>query len=66
MGWRGLRRTRFDEEPEGEHGRGLYTESIARLRKFLPDAVCFTMTPLFGLSWTYDEIYERRTDRMFR
>ena len=35
-----LRRTRFDEEPEGEHGRGLYTESIARLRKFLQMRRC--------------------------
>jgi hypothetical protein len=58
-----LRRCRFDEEPEGDHGRGLYTENVARLRKFMPDAqISFTMTPLFGLSWTYDEIYERRND----
>jgi phage terminase large subunit-like protein len=63
--WAGvqLRRTRFDEEPEWEHGKGLYTESIARLRQFLPDAqICFTMTPLFGYSWAYDEIFERRQD----
>jgi phage terminase large subunit-like protein len=63
--WAGvqLRRTRFDEEPEGEHGKGLYTESIARLRQFLPDAqICFTMTPLFGYSWAFDEIFERRQD----
>lgn len=63
--WAGveLRRTRFDEEPEGEHGRGLYVESIARNRKYAPDAqICFTMTPLFGLSWTFDEVYERRNE----
>jgi phage terminase large subunit-like protein len=61
--WAGveLRRTRFDEEPEGRHGWDLYTESIARNRRFAPDAqICFTMTPLFGLSWTFDEVYERR------
>jgi phage terminase large subunit-like protein len=59
--WAGveLRRTRFDEEPPGEHGFGLYTESMARLRKFTPDAqICFTMTPLLGLTWVADE-FER-------
>lgn len=59
--WAGVevRRTRFDEEPPGEHGFGLYTESIARLRKFTPDAqICFTMTPLLGLTWVADE-FER-------
>jgi hypothetical protein len=41
----------------------LYTENTARLRKYSPNAqIRFTMTPLFGLSWTYDEVYERRED----
>lgn len=54
---------RFDEEPPGDHGRGLYTENIARLRRYAPDAqIRFTMTPLFGLSWTYDEVWERREE----
>jgi hypothetical protein len=58
-----LRRVRFDEEPEGEHGRGIFTENVARLRSFMPDAqITFTMTPLFGLSWVYDTIWERRED----
>jgi hypothetical protein len=58
-----LRRVRFDEEPEGEHGRGIFTENVARLRSFLPEAqISFTMTPLFGLSWVYDTIWERRED----
>lgn len=58
-----LRFVWFDEEPEGEHGRGIYTENVARLRRFLPDAmVWFTMTPLFGLSWSFDEIFERRDE----
>jgi hypothetical protein len=31
----------------------------ARLRRFLPDAqIMFTMTPLFGQSWTYDEMFD--------
>lgn len=61
--WAGveLHRTHLDEEPEGEHGRGLFTESVARGRKYAPDSqIMFTMTPLFGLSWTYDEVWERR------
>jgi hypothetical protein len=58
-----LRRVRFDEEPEGEHGRGVFTENVARLRSCMPDAqISFTMTPLFGLSWVYDTIWERRED----
>jgi phage terminase large subunit-like protein len=55
--WAGVevRRTRFDEEPPGEHGAGLYTESVARLRKYTPDAqIVFTMTPLLGLTWVSD------------
>lgn len=32
-----------------------------RLLDFAPESqMMFTMTPLFGLSWTYDEIWERR------
>lgn len=58
-----LHRVHFDEEPEGEHGKGLYTENVARLRRYAPDAqVMFTMTPLFGLSWTFDEVWERRDE----
>lgn len=59
--WAGVevRRTRFDEEPPGDHGYGLYTESMARLRKWMPDAqIAFTMTPLLGLTWVADE-FER-------
>lgn len=56
-----LHRVHFDEEPEGEHGRQVYDENLMRLRDFAPEAqVMFTMTPLFGLSWSYDELYERR------
>jgi phage terminase large subunit-like protein len=57
--WAGVevRRTRFDEEPPGEHGYGLFTESMARLRKWTPDAqLSFTMTPLLGLTWVTDQL----------
>lgn len=54
-----LHRVRFDEEPP----EPIYTENIMRLRRFAPEAqVCFTMTPLLGLSWTFDTIFERRDD----
>jgi len=56
-----LRFVWFDEEPEGEHGKGIYTENVNRLRRFRPDAAMwFTMTPLFGFSWSIDEIFERK------
>jgi len=56
-----LNRVHFDEEPPGEQGFGIFTENMARLRSAMPNAqVMFTMTPLFGLSWTYDEIWEKR------
>jgi hypothetical protein len=58
-----LHRVHFDEEPEGAHGRQIYHENLMRLRDFMPDAqVMFTMTPLFGLSWSYEELWERRDD----
>ncbi len=58
-----LHRVHFDEEPEGAHGKQIYHENIMRLRDFMPDAqVMFTMTPLFGLDWSYDELWERRDD----
>lgn len=56
-----LHRAHFDEEPPGQKGFGIYTENVARLRRYMPHAqVMFTMTPLLGLSWTFDEIWEKR------
>lgn len=58
-----LHRVHFDEEPPGEQGFNIYTENLVRLRSAMPHAsVMFTMTPLFGLSWTYDEVWERRDE----
>lgn len=58
-----LHRVHFDEEPEGAHGRKIYQENLFRLRQYSPKVqVMFTMTPLFGMSWTYDELWERRDD----
>lgn len=44
----------FDEEPEGEHGWQVYRENLARLID-RNGYFSISMTPLFGMSWTYDE-----------
>lgn len=54
-----LHRVHLDEEPPGEHGRRIYNENLMRLTDYNGDLL-LTMTPLFGLSWSYDEIWERR------
>lgn len=54
-----LDRVHFDEEPPGEKGLKLYREN--RQRVLARDGqVMLTMTPLFGMSWAYDELYEQR------
>jgi len=59
-----LHRVHFDEEPEGDHGFEIFKENRNRLADYFPNSqVLFTMTPLFGLSWTYDEVYERRDEK---
>ncbi len=55
-----LDRVHFDEEPSPpEKGRLLWQENLARLIDRGGQMV-FTMTPLLGLTFTYDEIFERR------
>lgn len=51
----------FDEEPEGEKGLALFHENLARLVDYDGDFK-MTWTPLFGLSWSYDVIWEHRLD----
>jgi phage terminase large subunit-like protein len=48
-----LHRVHFDEEPFGNRGRQIFTEALTRTIDFGGEIV-FTMTPLLGLSWTYD------------
>jgi hypothetical protein len=58
-----LHRAHFDEEPEGEHGFQVYRENVQRLADFYPNSqLVVTMTPLFGMTWVYDEVYERRNE----
>lgn len=56
-----LHRVHFDEEPPGDHGFQIYRENRMRLIDFGGQAM-FTMTPLLGLSWTYDVIWENREE----
>lgn len=58
-----LHRAHFDEEPEGEHGFQVYRENVQRLADFYPNSqVVVTMTPLFGMTWVFDEFYEQRDE----
>lgn len=60
-----IHRIHWDEEPDGEHGRQIRQEARARLISTAGDEI-FGMTPLLGLSWVYDEIWEQRfTDGVF-
>lgn len=54
-----LHRVHFDEEPPGEKGRQIYQECSMRLIDYGGD-VLFSMTPLFGMSWVYDVVWEKR------
>jgi phage terminase large subunit-like protein len=56
-----LDRVHFDEEPPPPNGQGIYEENRRRTidRR---GQLTFTMTPLLGLSWTYDEIWTRRDE----
>lgn len=56
-----LDRVHFDEEPPPPNGYGIYAENRRRLID-RAGQLMFTMTPLFGLSWTYDEIWLRRDE----
>lgn len=54
-----LDRVRFDEEPPGEKGRQVFNQ--AEMRTVARSGqVCFTLTPLFGLSWLESEVWAKR------
>ena len=46
-------RVRFDEEPPGAKGKAIFNESLARILAVQGGQIRFTMTPLFGFSWTF-------------
>jgi hypothetical protein len=46
-------RVHFDEEPYGNKGQRIFTEALYRITDYGGD-ITFTMTPVMGLSWSYD------------
>jgi len=63
FGGAALHRVHFDEEPSGEKGHQVFLENRMRLIDHMGDMV-FSMTPLQGLSWTFDEIWEKRGEEV--
>lgn len=57
FGGAALHRVHYDEEPP----EAIRKESRARLIDYGGDEL-FTMTPLHGMTWMYDEVYERREE----
>lgn len=56
-----LDRVHMDEEPPGEAGRQIFHESRIRVMRRKGE-IMLTMTPLLGLSWSFDTIYEKRNE----
>lgn len=56
-----LDRVHFDEEPPGEKGRRIFHQALVRIMKRSGDVV-FSMTPELGMTWMFDDIYEKRDD----
>jgi phage terminase large subunit-like protein len=52
-------RIHYDEEPPGEKGELVRQECTMRLTDYNGDEV-FTFTPLLGLTWTFDELWESK------
>lgn len=58
-----LDRVHFDEEPPGEKGEAIYTQSLRRIVDYQGDII-FTATPEFGLSWTSTEFWDNRGEEV--
>ena len=52
-------RIHYDEEPPGEKGELVRQECVMRLTDYNGDEL-FTFTPLLGLTWTFDELWESK------
>ena len=52
-------RIHYDEEPPGEKGELVRQECTMRLADYNGDEL-FTFTPLLGLTWTFDELWENK------
>ena len=58
-----LDRVHLDEEPPGEKGQAIYTQSLRRLVDYQGDLL-LTATPEFGLSWTSTELWDERGEEV--
>lgn len=56
-----VNRVHFDEEPNGENSRDIRSEAYARILSTEGD-ILITMSPLLGMSWVNDEVWEARHD----
>jgi hypothetical protein len=52
-------RIHYDEEPDGEKGEAIREECVTRLIDFNGDEL-FTFTPLNGLGWMFDGLWEQK------
>lgn len=57
----GLQAAWFDEEPIGQEGHEIFKEVYARRKPGVPLRIFLTFTPLQGLSWAYDYLWDTRS-----
>lgn len=56
-------RIHYDEEPKGTKGEEIRQANVNRLAEFRGDEL-FTFSPVHGLGWTYDELWEERGEEI--
>lgn len=56
-------RIHYDEEPKGVKGEAIREANVNRLVEFRGDEL-FTFSPVHGLGWTYDELWEERGEEV--
>jgi len=56
----------FDEEPVGDRGHRVFREVYARRTPGIPLQIFMTFTPLQGLSWSYDYLWNKHSPKRLR
>jgi hypothetical protein len=56
-------RIHYDEEPKGAKGEEIRQANVNRLVEYRGDEL-FTFSPVHGLGWTYDELWEERGEEV--
>lgn len=56
-------RVHYDEEPKGAKGEEIHEANANRLIEFRGDEL-FTFSPVHGLGWTYDDLWEERGEEI--